>query len=62
MQSVYDKASASLFMRLKDEIAPFFDGMNLSEPGIVSVSEWNNHRSGRHAFFATAVLHGNRAL
>ncbi len=42
VQSVYDSASASLSLRRKDEIARFFDGMTLSEPGIVSVSEWHN--------------------
>jgi hypothetical protein len=62
VQSVYDKASASLFMRRKDEIARFFDGMNLSEPGIVSVSEWNNRPLRPSRVLCYGALHGNRAL
>jgi O-methyltransferase involved in polyketide biosynthesis len=40
VEAVYDSASASLFMRTRAEIARFFDGFGLIEPGIAGVGDW----------------------
>jgi hypothetical protein len=37
---VYDQATAPLVMRTKDEIARFFSGFEVIEPGIVFLSQW----------------------
>lgn len=36
----YDQATASLFMRSRDDIARFFDGFELVRPGVVFLSQW----------------------
>jgi hypothetical protein len=38
----YDNANASLTLRDRDEIAGFFDGYRLVEPGMVYFEEWRN--------------------
>jgi len=40
VEAVYDSASASLIMRTRAEISRFFDGLDLIEPGIVGVGDW----------------------
>jgi hypothetical protein len=35
-----DKANVSITARTKDQIARFFDGLDLLEPGLVSMSRW----------------------
>lgn len=37
---VYDQATAPLVMRTEDEIARFFSGFEVVEPGIVFLSQW----------------------
>lgn len=37
---VYDQATAPLVMRTKEEVARFFSGFELIEPGIVFLSQW----------------------
>jgi S-adenosyl methyltransferase len=38
--AIYDQATAPLAVRTKDEIARFFQGFELVEPGIVYLSQW----------------------
>lgn len=38
--SVYEKASAPVIPRRRDEVLRFFDGMHLVSPGVVNVSQW----------------------
>ena len=38
--AIYDQATAPLVMRTKDEIARFFSGFELIEPGLVFLSQW----------------------
>jgi S-adenosyl methyltransferase len=40
VQQVYGRSSAPLALRSREKIAKFFDGLDLVEPGIVSVSQW----------------------
>ncbi len=40
MLDVYKNATASLNLRTHEQVLPFFDGLQLLEPGLVSVSEW----------------------
>lgn len=42
VRSLYDRASAPGTPRAQDEIARFFDGCEMLEPGLVSVSSWRN--------------------
>jgi hypothetical protein len=37
---VYNQATAPLVMRTEDEIARFFSGFEVVEPGIVFLSQW----------------------
>lgn len=36
----YDRATAPMVMRTKDEVERFFDGFEMVEPGIVFLSQW----------------------
>ncbi|MET9337706.1 SAM-dependent methyltransferase [Nonomuraea sp. NPDC003804] len=38
--SVYDLATAGIRLRDRAEVTPFFDGLELVEPGLVNVAEW----------------------
>lgn len=38
--AIYDQATAPFMVRTKDEIARFFSGFELVEPGIVYLSQW----------------------
>ncbi len=38
--SVYEKASAPVIPRRYSQVAKFFDGMDLIDPGLVNVSQW----------------------
>ncbi|MEW9534301.1 SAM-dependent methyltransferase [Microbispora sp. NPDC049125] len=40
VERVYQNASAQFVARMTGEIAPFFDGLDLVEPGIVNLHEW----------------------
>lgn len=42
--AVYEKASAPVAPRHYDEILKFFDGVELVEPGLVNISEWNSSK------------------
>ena len=44
MKDAYSGASAQVFPRSTEEIARFFDGLELVDPGLVNVTLW---RSGR---------------
>ncbi|MFC0862572.1 SAM-dependent methyltransferase [Sphaerimonospora cavernae] len=37
---VYDKATAPMVARTRDEVVRFFDGLELLDPGVVQVSHW----------------------
>jgi hypothetical protein len=39
-EAVYDNASASMNLRSRDQVARFFDGFDLVEPGLVQVPFW----------------------
>jgi hypothetical protein len=41
---VYDRASSRLVLRSRDEIAEFFDGFELVDPGVVQLSLWRPDR------------------
>jgi hypothetical protein len=38
----YSQMKSPLYPRTSDEVAPFFDGFRIEEPGIVNVNEWQN--------------------
>ncbi|MCQ4082428.1 SAM-dependent methyltransferase [Streptomyces sp. RB6PN25] len=40
VSAVYANATAALSMRSRDRIAPFFDGFDLVEPGLVQIPYW----------------------
>ncbi|MEO3809006.1 SAM-dependent methyltransferase [Sphaerisporangium sp. B11E5] len=40
VERVYQSASAPFVARMSDEVTPFFDGLELAEPGIVNLHEW----------------------
>jgi hypothetical protein len=40
--AVYQKASAPVVPRRYDEVLRFFDGMELTAPGLVSISQWRS--------------------
>ncbi|MFI6059848.1 SAM-dependent methyltransferase [Streptomyces sp. NPDC051286] len=55
-ESAYKKGAITLRMRSRSEVEPFFDGMDLVEPGLVPAAEWyreepapENERSGFYA-------------
>src|SRR6266496_4393011 len=39
-KAVYDRASASVFPRSREQILAFFDGFDLVEPGLVPLAQW----------------------
>lgn len=53
---VYEGASAPGVARSREEIARFFSGLDLVEPGLVAVSDWRppplDHRPRRTLFYA----------
>lgn len=42
--SVYEKASCPVVPRSYEEILAFFDGMDLVDPGLVSIGDWRTKR------------------
>jgi O-methyltransferase involved in polyketide biosynthesis len=40
VEAVYERSSAALSMRTRAEISQFFDGLDLVEPGVVAVADW----------------------
>jgi S-adenosyl methyltransferase len=54
-EAVYAGATARAHPRTRDDIARFFDGLELAEPGVVSVSAWRpelGSRNGRTLMYA----------
>lgn len=56
-QAVYADATAQAHPRTRDSVTRFFDGLELTEPGVVSVSAWQPdplvaHRAGRTLLYA----------
>ena len=49
--SVYEKASAPVVPRHYDEVLKFFDGMELVDPGLVSISEWRSRGHMRQLIY-----------
>jgi hypothetical protein len=51
MSALYDRISErtreTFVLRSRDEVAGFFDGLELIEPGVVLVSEWQTASSGQ---------------
>lgn len=39
-ESAYKRGAISLRMRTRAEVAPFFEGLELVEPGLVTAPEW----------------------
>ncbi|MER5550241.1 SAM-dependent methyltransferase [Streptomyces sp. NPDC002793] len=39
-ESAYDKGAIALRMRTREEVEPFFEGLRLVEPGLVTAPEW----------------------
>lgn len=62
VQSVYDKATAPLVTRGPEEIARFFEGFEVVEPGLGDVVDWRNdpakirHSRGGYLFGGVARL------
>lgn len=42
VQSEYERASAALTMRSRAQVARFFDGLELADPGVTDISAWRN--------------------
>ena len=42
--TAYSGASAQVFPRSSEEIARFFDGLELVDPGLVNVTRWRSDR------------------
>lgn len=42
VSAIYEKTGTPIFLRTKDEITAFFDGLELTPPGVVDISEWKN--------------------
>jgi hypothetical protein len=40
VERVYQSASAPFVSRMSDQVMPFFDGLELVEPGVVNLHEW----------------------
>jgi hypothetical protein len=40
VEAVYERSSAALTMRTRGEITRFFDGLDLVEPGVAGVADW----------------------
>jgi hypothetical protein len=40
VEAVYERSSAALTMRTRAEVTRFFDGLDLVEPGVVGVADW----------------------
>ncbi|MDH6132524.1 hypothetical protein P3T37_001909 [Kitasatospora sp. MAA4] len=53
--SVYRSASAQLTMRRKDEVARFFDGLELLDPGLVTASQWRPDRPAQETDDRVAI-------
>jgi S-adenosyl methyltransferase len=50
-QLVYQKASAPVVPRRHDEVLRFFDGTELIDPGLVSISQWRSHGHMRQLIY-----------
>ncbi|MCM2418209.1 MULTISPECIES: SAM-dependent methyltransferase [unclassified Streptomyces] len=48
VQGVYRKASSPLIMRTRSEVAAFFEGFELIEPGLVSMPDWHPDTPAGH--------------
>ena len=44
-ESAYRKGAIALRMRTRSEVEPFFDGLELVAPGLVSATEWHRDES-----------------
>jgi SAM-dependent methyltransferase len=49
INAIYRQAGTPIFLRRRDEITAFFDGLELVEPGVTDMNEWRNpaHRPAR---------------
>ncbi|MDF9812038.1 SAM-dependent methyltransferase [Streptomyces sp. SPB162] len=48
VQGVYRKASSPLIMRTRAEVAPFFEGFDIVDPGLVSMPDWHPDNPAGH--------------
>jgi hypothetical protein len=39
---IYDKAGNPIYLRTRDEITAFFDGLEITGPGVVDINAWKN--------------------
>jgi S-adenosyl methyltransferase len=39
---IYDQAGTPIYLRTKDEITAFFDGLELTDPGVTDINAWKN--------------------
>ncbi|MEU4686948.1 SAM-dependent methyltransferase [Streptomyces xinghaiensis] len=46
VEGVYRQATSPLVMRSRQEVAPFFDGFEMVEPGLVSMPDWRPDTPG----------------
>jgi hypothetical protein len=53
--AIYDNASAPVVPRWPEEILPFFDGMDLVAPGLVSVGDWRGEGAPGRALMCGGV-------
>jgi hypothetical protein len=42
ISEIYNRAGTPIFLRTKDEITGFFDGLELTEPGVIDINAWRN--------------------
>lgn len=39
---IYNQAGTPIYLRTEDEITPFFDGLELTGPGVTDINAWKN--------------------
>jgi hypothetical protein len=53
--AIYRSASAQLTLRGKDEVAGFFDGLHLLDPGLVTAAQWRPDQPARETDSRVAI-------
>jgi S-adenosyl methyltransferase len=42
ISEIYDKARTPIYLRTRDETTAFFDGLEITEPGVTDINAWRN--------------------
>jgi hypothetical protein len=55
---IYDKARTPIHLRARDEITAFFDGLEITGPGVVDINAWKNpaHKQTRTIGYGGAAV------